>query len=105
MHLKKDLDGDPVDWRDCGDPSDPPSPLLLTSYGIRRDLQRRLAAIRTDLDAFNDIEASSLMASGYRMTPTRVEAGVRFRIRYRRALRTLEVSCCRRRLADARPRP
>ena len=39
-----------------------------TGYGIAIDIQRRLAAVRTDLDSFNDIEAFALMTSGYRMT-------------------------------------
>jgi predicted acylesterase/phospholipase RssA len=39
----------------------------LTSYGISTGVQRRLAAIRTDLDVFHDAEAMSLMASGYQM--------------------------------------
>ena len=40
----------------------------LTSYGVARDLQEKIAAIRTDLDAFSEVEAFALMASGYRMT-------------------------------------
>src|SRR5207245_305199 len=35
---------------------------------IRKDVQERLAAIRTDLDSFADVEAYALMTSGYRMT-------------------------------------
>ena len=74
IHLKKDLDADPVDWNGCEDPfnaSDDAVPAArgpLTSYGIRKELQRSLAAIRTDLDCFNDAEAYALMLSGYRMT-------------------------------------
>jgi hypothetical protein len=75
IHLKKDLDADPIDWNDCEDPisaSDDAIPAsrrgTLTSYGIRKELQRSLAAIRTDLDCFNDAEAYALMLSGYRMT-------------------------------------
>jgi hypothetical protein len=40
----------------------------MTDYGIPTGIQRRLSAIRTDLDVFNDAEALSLMLSGYRMT-------------------------------------
>jgi hypothetical protein len=75
IHLKKDLDADPIDWNGCEDPisaSDDAVPASrrgpLTSYGIRKELQRSLAAIRTDLDCFNDAEAYALMFSGYRMT-------------------------------------
>jgi predicted acylesterase/phospholipase RssA len=75
LHLKKDLDADAVDWINCEDPvdaSDEARPSFrrgdLTSYGIRKDVQSRLAAIRTDLDSFNEVEAYALMTSGYRMT-------------------------------------
>jgi predicted acylesterase/phospholipase RssA len=75
IHLKKDLDVDPVDWVDCEDPaeaSDLSRPAsrrgVLTRYGIRKDLQRLLAGIRTDLDSFSEAEAFALMTSGYRMT-------------------------------------
>jgi len=75
IHLKKDLDVDPVDWINCEDPidaSDEARPSIrrgdLTSYGIRKDVQNLLAGIRTDLDSFNEVEAYCLMTSGYRMT-------------------------------------
>jgi len=35
---------------------------------VQREIQRRLAAIRTDLDSFSDAEAYALMCSGYLMT-------------------------------------
>jgi predicted acylesterase/phospholipase RssA len=75
VHLKKDLDADPVDWINCEDPvdaSDEARPSFrrgdLTCYGIRKDVQSHLAAIRTDLDSFHEVEAYALMTSGYRMT-------------------------------------
>ena len=40
----------------------------MTSYGVRKEIQAQLAAIRTDLDAFNDAESAALMTSGYLMT-------------------------------------
>jgi predicted acylesterase/phospholipase RssA len=67
LHLKKDLHAAPVDWYNCPNPSDVRTLLPLTSYGMRRDVQTRLAAIRTDLDAFSDAEADALMLSGYLM--------------------------------------
>ncbi|HEY1336062.1 MAG TPA: hypothetical protein VGF59_01065, partial [Bryobacteraceae bacterium] len=67
VHLKKDLDAQPVDWVDCPDPSTPEQPALLTTYGIRKDVQAALACIRTDLDGFSDAESDALMLSGYRM--------------------------------------
>lgn len=42
-----------------------PSPDL--AYGVSRAVQERLAALRTDLDAFSELEAELLMASGYKM--------------------------------------
>jgi predicted acylesterase/phospholipase RssA/tetratricopeptide (TPR) repeat protein len=69
IHLKKDLATLPIDWINCDDPSAPPDQFTCTtSYGMDRDLQRKLAAIRTDLDAFTEVEAYSLMLSGYLMT-------------------------------------
>jgi len=75
IHLKKDLDVSPVDWIDCPDPYDASDEALpperrgpLTRYGIRKDVQRKLAAVRTDLDSFSDVESFALMTSGYCMT-------------------------------------
>jgi hypothetical protein len=75
VHLKDDLDVDPVDWIGCLDPfdaSDDSRPAYrrgpLTRYGIAKDIQEQLAAVRTDLDSFSDVEAFSLMTSAYRMT-------------------------------------
>jgi hypothetical protein len=39
----------------------------LLQYGIQRSVQRKLAAIRTDLDSFSEAEAYALMTSGYCM--------------------------------------
>ena len=75
LHLKQDLDGDPVDWVDTEDPyegSEESRPASrrgpLTSYGIQKDVQRLVAGLRTDLDSFTDGESYALMTSGYRMT-------------------------------------
>ncbi len=75
VHLKKDLDVETLDWIGCEDPYDPAEDARpvrrrgeLTCYGIRKEVQAKLAAIRTDLDSFCDAEAYALMTSGYRMT-------------------------------------
>jgi len=75
VHLKDDLDVDPIDWVGCLDPfdaSDDARPARrkgpLTRYGIAKDVQELLSGIRTDLDSFTDVEAFALMTSGYRMT-------------------------------------
>jgi predicted acylesterase/phospholipase RssA len=68
VHLKKDLETTPVDWIDSQEPSRQVAADPLTPYGIQRHIQRRLAAIRTDLDSFSEVEAYALMTSGYLMT-------------------------------------
>jgi predicted acylesterase/phospholipase RssA len=81
LHLKRDLDADPVDWRECQDPHDASdetrSPLrrgVLTGFGLQKSVQRSLSEIRTDLDSFTDLEAFSLMTSGYRQAETQLES-------------------------------
>jgi hypothetical protein len=39
----------------------------LSPSGVRRDFQRAIAELRTDLDAFTPIESNALMACGYKM--------------------------------------
>jgi predicted acylesterase/phospholipase RssA len=75
VHLKKDLDTDPIDWKDsldrydASDEARPPELKgPLTRYRVLKEVQRKLASIRTDLDCFNDAEAHALMLSAYRMT-------------------------------------
>lgn len=69
VHLKKDLDTEPIDWINCPDPTKPPACYPCTTrYGIDMDLQRLLAGMRTDLDSFTEVEAYALMLSGYLMT-------------------------------------
>jgi hypothetical protein len=43
-------------------------PDQLTLYGISQAVQKALSEIRTDLDAFSEVEIHTLMASGYIMT-------------------------------------
>jgi len=69
IHTKKGLETSPIDWIDCQDPTGPPEEVSdTTDYDVDKDLQRKLAAIRTDLDSFTEVEAYSLMLSGYLMT-------------------------------------
>jgi predicted acylesterase/phospholipase RssA len=68
VHLKKDLEVASVDWVDTQEPSKVPPADPLLPYGIQRHVQRQLAAIRTDLDSFSEVEAYALMTSGYLMT-------------------------------------
>lgn len=82
IHLKSDLTVDPVDWINCQDPydaSDDPDADHrkdpFTRYGIAKNIQERLAAIRTDLDSFSDAESYALMTSAYRMTEYELKDG------------------------------
>jgi predicted acylesterase/phospholipase RssA len=71
VHLKRDLIKPEVTWRkgedrkgqihikDTGGKTD---------YGVDRKVQRKLSNIRTDLDSFSEVEAYSLILSGYLMT-------------------------------------
>jgi predicted acylesterase/phospholipase RssA len=70
IHLKMDLRADPVNWVNCSEPSQPSEAAAgeETDYGMNRRVQHLLAANRTDLDAWSDAEAYTLMLSGYRMT-------------------------------------
>ena len=72
VHLKQDLPRIDHTWEGgvdrTGQTREEDRDSGLTPYGIREDVQRRLASIRTDLDAFHEYEAYGLMASGYRMT-------------------------------------
>lgn len=69
VHLKQALSAPRVDWIGCNDPTPlPTSDGNTTAYGVDRDIQRQLAAVRTDLDSFTETEAYALMLSGYLMT-------------------------------------
>ena len=58
-------------------PEQAPPPLEFEEFGVHREVQLALANIRTDLDAFCDLEAWALMADGYqlagRIVPARKE--------------------------------
>jgi hypothetical protein len=69
VHMKQGLDVASLDWIGCDDPTVVPrQSLATTDYGIDKTLQRQLAAMRTDLDSFSELESALLMLSGYRMT-------------------------------------
>ncbi len=46
------------------------------AYGLDADAQLAMARLRTDLDAFSDDEAYTLMAAGYRMTELDLEDAI-----------------------------
>jgi predicted acylesterase/phospholipase RssA len=80
IHLKKDLEVHPIDWIGCDEPSQFGKKQRTiglkdeTDYGVLKEVQERLAAIRTDLDSFCDAEAYALMTSGYRMVDPEIRA-------------------------------
>lgn len=73
IHLKKDLAQEDIGWVGSPEKTPPPQPNQ-TPYGIDRDIQRSLSEIRTDLDAFSEVEAQSLMLSGYLMAEEHAKA-------------------------------
>ena len=85
LHLKKDLEVEPRDWVDCPVPYDEKAQVrvkrqnqgLLASFGIKKTLQEKLAALRTDLDSFSEAEAFALMTSGYRMAEVEFAADIK----------------------------
>lgn len=66
MHLQSGLDAPAIKPRDTGiEPErERESPV---ETGVEPDAQRLLSRIRTDLDAFSEVEALSLMLDGYRL--------------------------------------
>ncbi len=61
VHLRQDLPGVLAE-------SSAPRSDAMTRYGMRQDVQARLATLRTDLDAFSDLESYALMESAYLAT-------------------------------------
>ena len=76
LHMKDGLDADIVRLKFSQEPYEmhrmPLSPL-----GVRKDFQKAVAEIRTDLDAFSEDETNALMACGYRMATTCFERDLR----------------------------
>jgi hypothetical protein len=74
VHTRKELETVPLDWINCQDPQlIAQTKTSQTSYGIDRELQEKIVAMRTDLDTFTEVEAYALMASGYRITQREFE--------------------------------
>lgn len=68
IHTQKELVPKPLDWINCKDKITEAEDAEHTSYGIAKDLQAKIAGLRTDLDSFTEVEAYALMASGYLIT-------------------------------------
>jgi predicted acylesterase/phospholipase RssA len=66
MHLQTGL---PARTRTPGgEVAEQEATLTSTAFGVLEDVQRALAQVRTDLDAFCEVEAWSLMADAYQLT-------------------------------------
>jgi NTE family protein len=74
MHLMKGLEA-PVQRPVGLDPLPPKPPPELTTaqFGVADESQRLIAEIRTDLDAFSETEANSLMLDGYLMAEAELD--------------------------------
>jgi predicted acylesterase/phospholipase RssA len=68
LHMKDDLQAEPIEWVGCQESYQPNRWSALTRTEVRRDIQDRLAKLRTDLDEFSEEEARFLMAAGYQMS-------------------------------------
>ncbi len=72
LHLKSELNQQPISWIDCTDvprlisfEKEVEEEDTLLSYGIMKKIQKGLSELRTDLDSHNDLESYALMYSGY----------------------------------------
>lgn len=66
LHMKAGLDADTIRLPFTQDSYETERSPLSPS-GVRKEYQKALAELRTDLDAFSEIESSALMACGYQM--------------------------------------
>ena len=82
LHLKQELESHDIDWSHCNNPKQLSNQQLrdasqqLTTYGLMKSSQEKIASLRTDLDSFSDTEAHALMFSGYSMARTYVETEI-----------------------------
>ncbi len=76
VHLTSDLDQRTVTTKEAVKKPQPADPdKATTRYNVRKDIQKKLSEIRTDLDSFTTAEAYALMASGYLMTSDSLARG------------------------------
>ncbi|HTW94349.1 MAG TPA: patatin-like phospholipase family protein, partial [Tepidisphaeraceae bacterium] len=68
LHLKQGTVGKTIDWKGCDTrPIGYMAPAAQGEGGGWSEVQELLASMRTDLDAFSELEAYALMYAGYRM--------------------------------------
>jgi predicted acylesterase/phospholipase RssA len=71
MHLRKGLSAEAIAWLDRnGQPAAAPQTerVARADFGVPKAVQEALSHIRTDLDAFSEVEAYSLMLDAYLMS-------------------------------------
>lgn len=68
VHLKKDFPVEQVNWNGQAETPQDKHRNELLPYNINLKFQKLMANIRTDLDAFSEVESYALMCSGYLMT-------------------------------------
>jgi len=68
MHLRKGLEAKVLQPEGGQPDAAPPPGLKCADFDIDERMQERLARVRTDLDAFSEVESYSLAIDGYRMT-------------------------------------
>ena len=72
IHLKEGLPAPTIPWTGALHPRGPAT-VRETPYGIHPAFQEKIAALRTDLDCFSDVEAFALMLSGYNMARAKLK--------------------------------
>ncbi|MGH7786917.1 MAG: patatin-like phospholipase family protein, partial [Candidatus Binatia bacterium] len=79
FHMKERLEQPELKWDD-GSGAAPTAAVDaacgVTPYGVSEATQEALASLRTDLDAFSEVEAHALMADGYLIAAHRVDAAL-----------------------------
>ena len=70
MNLRKGIEIREINWVDRHNKQAPDDIIKATStdFGVHPDVQESLSKMRTDLDAFTEVEAYSLMLDGYLMS-------------------------------------
>jgi len=78
FHMKQDMQQPALTWIGGADkPGQVEAVHGRTAYGVDRQTQEALARLRTDLDAFTEVESTALMADGYLIARHCLDDGLR----------------------------
>jgi predicted acylesterase/phospholipase RssA len=106
LHLKTGLHQRPWSWVNCHDPIrkifDSEDSITTPSTGILPEAQKLIAGIRTDLDAFHDVEAYSIMYCGYAQANAKISVKVKVRTAEWRFLQVEEYLKSEKKFAEIR---